>query len=356
MIAALPTKTLFNPNGDDSVSKRQLIHGNSTNILNLNNVRFKWATNLYRKMVENFWIPEKVDMTNDVADYSKLTEHEQRAFDATLSFLIFLDSVQTQNIPRLADYVTAPEVTLCLTVQAFQEAIHAKSYQYIIESTIPPERRNSIYDHWRDNHILYIRNQYIAAIFQEFVDFPTEISFLKAAIANYLLESLYFYNGFNFFFNLASRHLMQGAADIIRYIARDEQTHIVIFERLIAELRESLIAKKVIDSFYYNSLVKEMMSHAVIQEIEWADHLLGNNILGVSTESTDTYTKYLANVRLQKILVDRLYLDDKYEHNPYEHLERLSDNSGEGEIKANFFESTPTSYNLSSAVAGWDDL
>ena len=62
-----------------------------------------------------------------------------------LIFLIFLDSIQTNNIPNISDYITAPEINLILSIQTFQEAIHSQSYQYIIESILPKEVRNNIY-------------------------------------------------------------------------------------------------------------------------------------------------------------------------------------------------------------------
>ena len=56
-------KKLFNPEGDDTLNARRIIKGNSTNLFNLNNVRYQWANQLYRTMMANFWIPEKVDLT-----------------------------------------------------------------------------------------------------------------------------------------------------------------------------------------------------------------------------------------------------------------------------------------------------
>ena len=52
-------KKLFNPEGDDTLNARKIIKGNSTNLFNLNNVRYQWANQLYRTMMANFWIPEK---------------------------------------------------------------------------------------------------------------------------------------------------------------------------------------------------------------------------------------------------------------------------------------------------------
>ena len=69
MKAVVDRKKLFNPEGDDTLNARRIIKGNSTNLFNLNNVRYQWANQLYRTMMVNFWIPEKVDLTQDKNDY-----------------------------------------------------------------------------------------------------------------------------------------------------------------------------------------------------------------------------------------------------------------------------------------------
>ncbi len=338
----MKAKALFNPKGNDSIQERKIIGGNTTNIFNLNNVKYTWANKLYRAMMENFWIPEKVDLSADINDYKNLTKEESRAFDGILSFLIFLDSVQTNNVPHISDYITSPEINLILAIQTYQEAIHSQSYQYIIETILPKETRNYIYDFWREDDVLFERNKYIAQIFQNFLDSPNEENFKKVLIANLLLEGLYFYNGFNFFYNLASRHKMHGTADIIKYINRDELLHVVIFKRIIPEV----ITDK--DTTW----IHDMFQTAVKQEIQWTNHIIGNSILGISKDATDKYTKYLANTLLEQIHLKHLF--PGYSENPYTHLEKIADTTGKGDIKANFFESTVTSYNQSSAVDGWD--
>lgn len=341
-------KKLFNPDGDDTLFSRKIIKGNSTNIFNLNNVKFQWANQLYRTMMANFWIPEKVDLTKDKNDYENLTVPERDAYDGILSFLIFLDSIQTNNVPNISDFVTAPEVNLLLSIQTFQEAIHSQSYQYIIESILPKESRNLIYDKWRDDEILFKRNSFIAKMYQDFIDKQTDRNFAKVLIANYLLESLYFYNGFNFFYLLASRNKMVGTSDIIRLINRDELSHVVLFQRIMKEIRIEYP-----DFFDYKE-IKEMFKEAVEQEIAWTEHIIGNRVLGITSETTEAYTKWLANERLKTIGLDPIY--DGFTKNPYKHLERFADTEGEGNVKSNFFEGTVTSYNMSSSIDGWDEF
>ena len=53
---------LFNHQGNDDAVNRAIIGGNSTGIANLNNVRYKWASSLFNTMLNNFWIPQKVDL------------------------------------------------------------------------------------------------------------------------------------------------------------------------------------------------------------------------------------------------------------------------------------------------------
>ena len=193
-------KLLFNPEGSDEIKDRKILGGNSTNLFNLNNVKYKWANQLYRSMMANFWIPEKVNVSNDINDYKKMTPEEKRAYNGILSFLVFLDSIQTNNLPNISDFITAPEINLALSVQTYQEAVHSQSYAYLIESAIPVSQRKNIYEFWKKDEELFNRNKYIAEIYQNFIDDNSDYNFAKALVADYLLEGIYFYNGFNFFY------------------------------------------------------------------------------------------------------------------------------------------------------------
>ncbi len=341
-------KRLFNTSGDDSLINRRIIKGNVTNLFNLNNVKYQWANKLYRLMMENFWIPEKVSLFDDKRAYDELTPEEQKAYDGILSFLVFLDSIQTNNLPNISDYITAPEVNLILAIQTYQEAVHSQSYAYIIESIIPVEKRAAIYDKWRDDPVLLERNKYIADIYQQFIDERNDVNFARVLVANFLLEGVYFYNGFNFFYNLASRSLMIGTADEIKYINRDELTHCVIFSNIIKEIRKEN------DTFFNDDEIYAMFRKAVEQEIAWSNHIIGDKIIGITPATIEQYTKFIANKRLKEIGLEPIY--EGCDENPYKQLEKVADTNGEGNVKGNFFEANVSSYNQSTAVEGWDEI
>jgi ribonucleoside-diphosphate reductase beta chain len=339
---------IFNPDGDDSIEHRSIWFGNVTNLMQLNDVRYGWALGLYQQMRENFWIPQRLDITQDVTDYWNLTDEERNAFDGILSYLTFLDSVQTCNIPHLKSVITAPEVSLCMAEQLSQEGMHNHSYQYMIETIIPTEKRNAVYDFWRTDSILKERCQFIAGLYQQYVDSPTQENYFIALLADYLLEGLYFYNGFTFFYNLSSRMLMPGSADIFKMINRDELSHVRLYQKLLPEAMQVFT--------HSQEQVYALFDHAVKQECLWTNHIIGDQILGITEQSTEQYTKYLANNRLKAIGLKPLYTDAIYSKSPYAHLERFSDTKKDGHTKANFFESTVTSYVMSSGIDGWDSL
>lgn len=210
---------LFNPEGnDDSYS---IWKGTTTGVINLNDPVYQWATQVYDQMLNNFWHPGKVDLSIDRTQYlNNLLEGERRAFYGILSYLTFLDSIQTRFLPAFQIPIISPEVSLVINQQAFQEGLHNKSYQVMIEGILPTEEREGVYQFCCDNDALRKRCQFITNYYQTYRDNPTEENYFITIVADYLLEGLYFMNGFQFFYNLASRQLMPGSADMVKLINR----------------------------------------------------------------------------------------------------------------------------------------
>lgn len=331
-------KKLFNPTGITRTT--DLLEGNPTNLLRMDNAKYKWATALYKQMRDNFWIPQVISISDDLVDWNRLTSEEQLAYKGIISFLVFLDSLQVANIPNIADYITAPEVSQCLAIHTFQESIHADSYSYLIESLFKSEEeKQDVYEFWRNHELLLDRITYIASIYQNFVDSPNRDNFLDILVANYILEGIYFYNAFNFFYSLEDRQLMKKSASMIRLIHRDELTHHVLFQRILSTIELN------------TDRVHELFHEAVKQEINWSYNIIGDSILGMSKRTISQYTQYLANECLTKIRQPRLYPEVK---NPYIHLEKLADTKGEGNVYTSFFENSSTSYQQESVLNDWN--
>ncbi|MFD2610897.1 ribonucleotide-diphosphate reductase subunit beta [Paenibacillus gansuensis] len=343
----LTKKKLFNEDGDRDWGKRRMIGGNTTNLIELNNVKYDWATKMYRTMMNNFWIPEEISLAQDAKDYKHLSNEERQSYDKIISFLIFLDSLQTANLPNINEYITAPEVNLCLTVQTFQEAVHSQSYSYILDSVCPAEVRDRIYNEWREDKHLLRRNRFITDLYEQFIEDPSGRNLVKTIMANYILEGIYFYSGFSFFYALGRQGKMLGTVSEIKYIQRDELTHLALFQGIFREIRREnpeLVTDELIEE------LREMMRTAVEHEIEWGQYITSNQIPGLTSEIIDAYIKFLSNERLRKLQIEVLY-PEVTEH-PLKWVESFSNMNG---MKTDFFEQKVTNYSKSSNL-NWDEL
>lgn len=341
-------KPLFNPDGDIDVANRRLLNFNTTNINDFNNMKYEWVSDWYRQAMNNFWVPEEINMHQDKSDYPRLSPAERSAYDKILSFLVYLDSLQSANLPNIAQYVTANEVNLCLSIQTFQECIHSQSYSYMLDTICNPTERNDILYQWKTDEHLLARNKFIGDLYNEFVKEQSKESFFKVCIANFILEGVYFYSGFMFFYNLGRNGKMPGSVQEIRYINRDENTHLWLFRNLLLELKKE--EPQLFDEKHL-TLLKEMMKEGVEQEIAWGKYVIGDNIPGLNASMVEDYIRYLGNLRYSSLGLGTLY--PGYENEP-ETMKWVSQYSDANQVKTDFFEARSTAYAKSSALE--DDL
>ena len=347
-IKQLKRKPLFNPDGDSQVRTRRLIGGNTTNLNDFNNMKYGWVSDWYRQAMNNFWIPEEINLSQDVKDYPGLDDAERTAFNKILSFLVFLDSIQTANLPGIGAYITANEVNLCLSIQAFQECVHSQSYSYMLDTIWNPVERNEILYQWKNDRHLLERNTFIGDLYNEFQENKDTLTLLKVMMANYILEGIYFYSGFMFFYNLSRNGKMPGSAQEIRYINRDENTHLWLFRNMLLELKKEnpeLFTPITI------AMLREMLEEGVRQEIQWGHYVIGDQIAGLTKTMITEYIQYLGNLRWTSLGFEAIY--EGLTKEP-ESMRWVSQYSNANMVKTDFFEARSTAYAKSTALI--DDL
>ncbi len=331
-------KRIYNPESTENVNDRKIFGGNPTSMFELNRIKYQWAYNLWKVMLANTWFPEEVNMTPDKRDYNGgLTPQEKIGYDRALSQLIFMDSLQTNNlIDNVNPYITSPEINLILVRQAFEEALHSQSYAVMVESI--SANTDEIYDMWRVDSKLKGKNDFIAKVYTSLANNPTERSMILAMFANQILEGIYFYSGFSFFYTLARSGKMLGSAQMIRFIQRDEVTHLLVFQQMINSMRKErpdLFTKDLEDE------VIEMFKEAVKVEIAWGEYITQGQILGLTSEIIDEYIKYLADDRLKKVGFKPIY---QAKH-PIKWVDKFASFNDQ---KTNFFEGNVTNYSKGS--------
>ena len=330
-------KTIYNPQSDESINDRKVFGGNPDGMLNFTKAKYNWALNLWDTMEANTWFPKEVQMTGDAKDYKALTTPEKRMYDLVLSQLIFMDSLQTNNImDNMNPYITAPEINAILSRQSYEEANHSKSYAVMVESI--SDNTDEIYNMWKTDAMLQKKNLFIANSFKALSEELTDESMLLAMFANQILEGIYFYAGFAAIYALGKSGKMLGSSQMIRFIQRDEITHLLLFQNMIASTKKE---RPELFTAQLEEKVRIMIREAVEMEASWGAYITQGQILGFTDAIIRQYIQYLADQRLMAVGYEP-------EYNVKHPIPWVDGYASFNEQRVNFFEGNVVNYSKGS--------
>jgi len=338
-------KTLepLNPNKSTGI-----FGGKSSGILNWNDIAYPHWYKMYKRLVGNYWQADEVNMSGDVKQFASLSESEQEAYLKIIGLLSTLDGPQTRTALLLSLYATDPSVQSIMAVIAQQEAVHNESYSYVLSSVVSLDEQNESFQLGRKDPVLLKRNAYITEQYNSFVEDPSVENILKTLVYTALLEGMFFYSGFAFFYNLARHNKMVGTSTMVSYINRDELEH----GRFIGELFRATLAEN--PEYNTSELVNWVYTHfqkSVDLEIEWSTYVLAD-VEGIDLEEMSGYIKYRANKMLRMMGLNEVYPDHR--ENPMKWIRAYVDNF-DG-TKTDFFEQKSRQYTKTSDLNGFDDL
>lgn len=325
-----------------------LFGGKSSGILNWNDIAYPHWYRTYKDLVGKYWQADEINMGPDVKQFPTLSSQEQDAYLKIIGLLSTLDGPQARVALLLSLYASDPSVHSIMAVIAQQEAVHNESYSYVLSSVVSLDKQNESFETGRRDAVLLERNERIAEVYNAFVENPTVENIAKAMVYTALLEGLFFYSGFAFFYNLARENKMVGTSTMIGYINRDELGH----GRFISELfRATLAENPELNTPEFTQWVYDQFEHSVEQEVKWSRYVLGD-IDGIDLEEMEGYVKYRANKMLRMLGLSELYPD--HIENPMKWIKAYVDNFDE--TKTDFFEQKSRQYTKTSDLNGFDDL
>ena len=159
-------------------------------------------------------------MQQDIGQFPELSEAEKETFLQIIGLLALLDSIQTDYAGKMAAYLTDSSVNALMIILAQQEVVHNHSYSYILSSVVPKHVQDEVFEYWKTEPKLIARNEFVTKGYEEFAENPTVENMLKSIIFDVILEGLFFYSGFAFFYNLARNKKMVSTSTMINYINR----------------------------------------------------------------------------------------------------------------------------------------
>ncbi|BCW48698.1 ribonucleoside-diphosphate reductase subunit beta [Arthrobacter sp. StoSoilB13] len=187
--------------------------------INWNKIQDDKDVEVWNRLVNNFWLPEKVPLSNDVQSWHTLTPEEQQLTMRVFTGLTLLDTIQgTVGAVSLIPDALTPHEEAVYTNIAFMESVHAKSYSSIFSTLCSTKEIDDAFRWSVENENLQKKAQIVMDYYQG--DDP-----LKRKVASTLLESFLFYSGFYLPMYWSSRAKLTNTADLIRLIIRDEAVH-----------------------------------------------------------------------------------------------------------------------------------
>ena len=190
-----------------------------TRPINWNKIDDDFDLQLWNKLTEQFWLPEKVPLSNDVQSWATLTKEEQTLTMRVFTGLTLLDTIQgtVGAVSMIPDALT-PHEEAVLTNISFMESVHARSYSSVFSTLCSSKDIDEAFRWSEENPYLQKKAEIVLDRYRG--DDP-----LKKKIASTLLESFLFYSGFYLPFYWSSRAKLTNTADLVRLIVRDESVH-----------------------------------------------------------------------------------------------------------------------------------
>lgn len=187
--------------------------------INWNRIGDEKDLEIWNRVTANFWLPEKVPLSNDLPSWQQLSELEQTLTMRVFTGLTMLDTVQATvgEICQIQHALTDHEEAVYTNI-AFMQSIHARSYSSVFSTLCSTPRINEAYEWAVGNNLLQQRVKTVLAHYAG--EAP-----LKRKAASTLLSSLLLYAGFYLPLHFSCRGVLTNTADMIRLILRDKAIH-----------------------------------------------------------------------------------------------------------------------------------
>jgi len=300
-------KTVLNKM-NTSVEQRLMFLGPDLSLQRYDQFKYPKFFELWEQQENYRWRPQRIDLSKDRTDYEKLTETERFVFESNIKWQTMTDSMLSRSIHKMSEYVTNPELELCMGTWASMEQMHSFSYTHIFKNVT--KNATAFFDSILEDKEIVQRANEISKSYDELLGDCENIKekIFQAVMCTNITEGVSFYTSFICSFFFGYKGLMEGSAKIIGEIARDENLHVAITQNIIKNWKskkeegfQEILEKN-------EEKVYDLYRLAVENEKRWADYLFSKgSLLGLNKEILHSYIEWLANTRLVGIGYKKIY-------------------------------------------------
>jgi ribonucleoside-diphosphate reductase beta chain len=307
--------------------------------INWNAVEDPIDLDVWNRLTANFWLPEKVPLSNDIQSWASLKEHERTLTMRVFTGLTLLDTIQgTVGSMSIIPDARTPHEEAVITNIAFMESVHAKSYSSVFSTLCSTDQIEEAFRWSEENEHLQKKADIVLSYYRG--DDP-----LKRKIASTLLESFLFYSGFYLPMHWSSRAKLTNTADLIRLIIRDEAVHgyYIGYKYQLALAEQPQERQEELKEYTY-----ELLMELYNNECKYSADLYDE--IGL-TEDVKKFLQYNGNKALMNLGYDPLFPKETSEVNPAI-LSALAPDANENH---DFFSGSGSSYVIAKHESTTDD-
>ena len=308
---------------------------------------YSWARQHYKDALANTWTPEEIPMQDDIEQWKSptaLTDVERRLIMWNLGFFSTAESLTANNIVlAVYNHVTNPECRQYMLRQAFEEAVHTDTFIYVCDSLgLDPDEIYGMYEtipsiKEKDEFVVNLTTSVLDPNFT--TEGPANIQrFIHDLVGFYvIMEGIFFYAGFAMMLALKRQKKMIGIGEQFEFIMRDESLHLAygvdLINTIVQENPEAWTDE-------FRAQLVDLIQQSVELEKIYARDACPEGIVGINSEQFITYVEYIADRRLERIGLPKVYEAD----NPFPWMSQATDLAKE----KNFFETRVTEYQTGS--------
>jgi len=282
-----------------------------------------WA--FYKKAEASFWTAEEIDLSEDVEQYSALTDGERHFINNVLAFFAASDGIVNENLAEnFISEVQYAEAKFFYGFQIMMENIHSETYSLLIDTYVKNPAEQEKYFKAIET-IPCVKRKAEWAL--EWIDSP---SFAERLVAFAAVEGIFFSGSFCSIFWLKKRGLMPGLSFSNELISRDEGLHC----DFACHVHNNHVVDKV-----PKDKIKEIISSALEIEKEFITKSLPVDLIGMNADLMKQYLEFVADRLLLDLECDKIFNSE----NPFDFMQNIALQN-----KTNFFEKRVAEYSKSN--------
>jgi len=334
---------------NDSQPEKRILNCASTDPNKILPMKYNWARQHYKNGVANNWVPEEVNMQKDVETWKsskELSDDERRLILWNMGFFSTAESLTANNLVlTIYEHITNPECRQYLLRQAYEEAVHTDTFIYCCDTLgLSPDE---VYNMYNTIPSIKKKDDFVVGMTKSIMDpgFNTHgveniQRFVHDLVGFYIImEGIFFYAGFVMMLSFLRRNKMVGVGEQFQFILRDESVHLAFGADLINTIVKE---NPEIWTDDFKTTIAENIKQAVELESAYAHDCLPNGVLGLNADTIDEYLEYIADRRLERIGLKKVYNTD----NPFPWMSEIIDLRKE----KNFFETRVTEYQSAGSL------